>query len=198
MPNYIMQNGMIYVTVIAIVGVLLTTTFFVNIEAISLEKEKTVIVKGDAISIQSTQITLFIGQIDNTKVTNTVNYVFKRSDGTYEYGLVCTASSDILKNSGLKKATVDFNTDDLSECLIQTSGKGYFLIDIESTGSSEFKKYDDTSCGPLGEVQSCSRIRGTSDGRDGTASGTAFGEPLTENTSRISKINEKRTHWTIP
>lgn len=193
-----MKYGLIYGTVIAIVGVLLTTTFFVDIEAVSLDTEKTVIVKGDAISIQSKQLTLFIGQIDNIKDTNTVNYVFMRSDGTFEAGLACSASSKILKSSGLKKASVDFNTDDLVECLIKTSGNGDFLIEIEATGSSEFKKYDDTTCSPLGDIQSCSRIRGTSDGSDGTASGTVFGEALIENTSRISKINEKRTFWTIP
>lgn len=193
-----MKYGLVYASVIAVASVLLLTTLFVSTEAVPLDKENTVVVKGDAISVQSSQITLFIGQINNIKNTNTLNYVYFPTSTTFELGLGCTAPSSILKSSALKKATIEFHTSDAVGCFWKTTGEGNFSISIEASGSSDFKKYDDITCSPLGDVQYCTRIRGTSDESIGTASGTVFGEALRENVATISKMNEKRTAWISP
>lgn len=194
-----MRNQVLYGSIFVIVSLLLTTLIF-TAEAKTFDKELTLAVKGDGVLVQSKQIRLTVAPLDNIKDTLAVSYIAKINDGEFAFGLICTGPDSILKSSALRKASVEFNTEDLV-CIdgTQTDHQGVISINIETIDESNFLKYDDASCSLIDGINFCSRIRGTSDGNDGEANGTVFGEVLNEGASgRISKINEKRTYWTEP
>lgn len=171
-------------------------------DAKSFDKEAEIILKGDGVLIQTSQINLQVitkPNSDTLSVTYVAEIVDEDDNVTLDFGFFCDASDKILKLSALKKGSLEFNTADLVNCLFQSENNGDIIITMQTNGSLNFLKWDNRFCTPPdGDgIKLCSRERGTSDGASGTASGTYFGQVLEEGTLvNIGKINEKRTIWT--
>lgn len=193
---YTMTKTVMYTAAIATISVLLFTVLAFDAEAKTFDKEKAVMLKGEGIIVQGPPAMITVAANDDDKDSVSVLYLVL-IPGKIAMGMNCTGSSDILKLSGMNKASLEFNTSDL-DCGLQFGFNGDISLAVETTGDSQFLKYDDTFCNPTDEGEICNRIRGTSDGRSGVMSGTIFGESVEDVSGSISKINEKRTFWTTP
>lgn len=196
-----MTKNILYAGVIAVMSVALISMMSFQVEAKTFDKSQEFELKGLGLSIfgqddNGNKLQLQVAPIENTKDLF-IDYRVK-TPTTDLYKGQCIGSKQILKVSATNKASVEFNTEDL-KCSTHEGPDSIISATVEGTGQVIANdKFDAIFCDADGEVDSCTRDRGSITEFLGIGNIDGFGLSLNNQNAAIKDVKLKHTAWTSP
>lgn len=196
-----MTRNILYAGVIAVMSVALISMLSFQAEAKTFDKGQEFELKGLGLSIfgqddDGNKFQLQVAPIENTKDLF-IDYRVK-TPTTDLYKGQCVGFKQILKVSATNKASVEFNTADL-KCFVHEGPDSIISATVEGIDQViSNDKFDVIFCDAIGEVDYCTRDRGSITEFLGTGNIDGFGLSLNNQNAAIKDVKLKHTAWTSP
>lgn len=196
-----MTKNILYAGIIAVMSVALISMMVFQVEAKTFDKDQKFELKGLGLAIfgqddNGNKLQLQVAPIENTKDLF-IDYRVK-TPTTDLYKGQCIGSKQILKVSATNKASVEFNTADL-ECFVHAGPDSIISATVEGTDQVITNDtFDVIFCDTIGEIDYCTRDRGSITEFLGTGNIDGFGLSLNNQNAAIKNVKLKHTAWTSP
>jgi hypothetical protein len=189
-----MRKTILYSSAIFAISALLISTGIFAVDAKTFDREESEVTKALGVNIDTPDFDLKIDAI--SKEESFVVYAVDHSGSESSFG-VCLTDSKILKNSGLGKMVIDFNTSDL-DCFIQNGPEGDISIEMKGDGPATVVKLDEGDCFDEEGTEMCFSKKGLSKEKDSSVNGSAIGEEISDLSGTMSTNDVRYRVWTNP